>query len=614
VSLAQPSPELSSELRERLARGEHESVAAELEQGERHGAAAHVREMIWDFAGAARAWTRAGEPLLALAAALQDGGIALVDEAVGALDAIDEFASLQRAVELLQRHRRHHDAARLLARTGSAPNRRADALLRAGDRVGAATVLAAADQTLGALHALGELGEGTAAAAARALAASLSWDLGDAEAAARHAQIALRGGAQDPELVALLARALATLGHELAAEIVLPQREHDTVAVPGRFRVTGTHATGLCGAAYVGIDRTTLRPVEIHLLLADLPDLSAAEGDVLLAIDRFATIARAAASLGHPAIRPILELRAEAGLLVLPRAQGPLLRELVRPPGLLAMPSRARALAAFLLEGLIAAHERGLVHGWLLPSQIVCDALGRPQLGPFGAHHLAGLAATHTGSLEELLAVTAPELRGGAAPSIESDMFALGALLRALVRGRFDGSDDEDDDDDADSPELELARALQADEPGARPQASAVLAQLRAPVAHVRELEGAAVGDEPVIAAPIEVGRGQPSLSVEAAPSWSDAELDALCGATNPWWQPILDRQARRIVLAAWPTGCRGLGDDARGRWRELVPAAAWPRDSEPLQAAFEQRIAPTTLVRTAGGEWMLALDDLLSR
>ena len=607
------APELSIELRDRLARGEHEAVARELEEAGRHAAAAHVRELIWDFAGAAASWHRAGELLLALSAALQDGGAALVDEAVRALDAVDDHPTLQRAAELLQRRRRHHDAARLLARIDDAPNARADALLRAGDRVAAAKVLAGTGQSLAALHALGELGEGTAAAPARTLAATLAWDLGDAEGAARHAQIALRGGSQDQELVALLARALATLGHEVAAEIVVPQREQALGDVPGRFRVTGMHATGLCGAAYVGVDRTTLRPVEIHLLLADLPDLASAGTDVLDAIDRFATIARAAAQIGHPAIRPILELRAEAGLLVLPRAQGPLLRELVRPPGLIEMPSRARALAAFLLEGLIAAHERGLVHGWLLPSQIVCDALGRPQLGPFGAYHLAGLAATHTGSLEEILAVTAPEVRGGGVPTMESDLFALGALLAALVLGRFDIGGNEASAV-PESAELALARALQSHDPAARPSASAVLAQLRAPIAHVRELEPATHPEDSGASAPIEVGRGQASLVIEAAASWSDPELDALCGAVNPWWQPILDRQGRRVVLAAWPAGCRGLGDDAPPAWRTLVPEAAWPREHELLFAAIEQRLAPTSLVATVAGEWMLALDDLLSR
>ncbi|MFY0532485.1 hypothetical protein [Nannocystis pusilla] len=95
----------------------------------------------------------------------------------------------------------------------------------------------------------------------------------------------------------------------------------------------------------------------------------------------------------------------------MPWEAGNNLRALIRPPG---MPlPRARALIAFLLEGLAAAHARGLVHGSLLPAQLVCDAAGRPLLGPFGADAIAGLIATRTGALEELLTITAPEVRAG---------------------------------------------------------------------------------------------------------------------------------------------------------------------------------------------------------
>ena len=123
-----------------------------------------------------------------------------------------------------------------------------------------------------------------------------------------------------------------------------------------------------------------------------------------------------------------------AGLLILPHAEGPPLRELLRPPGMPA--ARARALLSFLLSGLVAAHERGLVHGSLLPAQIVCDAAGRPLLGPFGADEIAGLVATRTGALEELLTITAPELRGGGAPTAASDVYGAAALFVALRTGQ----------------------------------------------------------------------------------------------------------------------------------------------------------------------------------
>lgn len=597
---------LPEPLRARLGAGEHVQVAELLAAQGDHVGAALVREQIWDFEGAHAAWRSAGEPIRALRAALESNRAAIVDEAVAAFDAIDDRAVLREAADLLTARRRHHDAAQMLARCDDAPEARAGALLRAGDRTGAARVLAAAGQPLPALRALGEIAAGPTSGEAHALAARLCWDLGDAEPAARHAQSAWRAGVDDPEVRALLARALATLGHDLAAEIVSPQRPTGGDSVPGRFRVTGVHPGGLGGAAYLGIDRTDLHEVEIHLLLADLPDLSAAEHGVVEALGRFARVARAAASIGHPAIRPVLELREADGLMVLPRAQGPSLRTLIRPPGMADMRSRARALLAFLLEGLIAAHERGLVHGWLLPSQIVCDVAGRPQLGPFGAHHLAGLAATHTGSLEEILAVTAPETRGGAQPTPAADVYAAGALLAALLTGELgapcEGS----------STEHALARAMLEPDPARRPDGAEVLARLRAPVAHVRELEAHGAAAESSSAHVREPDRDH-GIVVDAAATWSDAELDALGAASSAWWQPILDRRGRQFVLAPWPAGCRAVGDEVP-QWRDHVPAEALEVEPAALREAIASRLRPSTLVATVARGWMLALDDLLSR
>lgn len=605
-----PAPalgDLPEAMRERLGAGEHEQVATQLEAAGDHVHAALVREQIWDFAGAYAAWRRAGDPIRALRAALETNAASMIDAAVAAFAAIEDRLRLREAATLLAARRRHHDAAMLLARCDDAPDARARELLRAGDRVGAARVLASAGDATGALRALGEIGDGPTSGPGHALAAKLSWDLGDAEAAARHAQSAWRVGTTDEEVRSLLSRALATLGHDLAAEIVLPQRARGGDSVPGRFRVTAVHAGGLGGAAYLGVDRTDLHEVEIHLLLADLPDPSAAEHGVLAALERFAAVARAASTIGHPAIRPVLELRAAEGLVVLPRAQGPTLRSLIRPPGMADMRSRARALVAFLLEGLGAAHDRGLVHGWLLPSQIVCDALGRPQLGPFGAHHLAGLAATHTGSLEEILAVTAPEVRGGSPPTPAADLYATGALLAALLTGELGAPCEGTSEEEA------LARQLLAADAEDRPSATEALAVLRAPVAHVRELAaGTGSGDsQSALTREPEQLHG---VVVDAAMSWSDAELDALGASAQPWWQPILDRRGRQFVLAPWPPGSRALGPATGDAWRAHVPSEALDVESELLRGAIEARLQPTSLVATAADEWMIALDDLLSR
>ena len=96
------------------------------------------------------------------------------------------------------------------------------------------------------------------------------------------------------------------------------------------------------------------------------------------------------------------------------------------------------------------------------------DAAGRPLLGPFGAHHLSGLAATHTGGLEEIMMITAPERRAGGEPTPQSDLYAAGAILRALLTGRLSGAEPEGED----TPELELARGTDRDRAGRAPRRS----------------------------------------------------------------------------------------------------------------------------------------------
>ena len=600
--------------RARLDAGEHEALASELARAGRHALAGWVREQIWDFEGALTDYRASGRVLDALRVALESGEARALDLALEAVETAGP-AELSAAVALLRQRRRNMEVARLMARASAPPQDQAQALLAAGNRLGAAQALAAADRPRDALEALA-LHDGTESPTSLALAARLSWDLGDAEGAARHAQAALRlharaGHDRSPELAALLARALGSLGHDLAAQLVLQRHgAHSTDdAVPGRYRVTGLLSTGLSGAAYVGVDRVTLQEVEIHLLLADQPE--PIDPRVATAIDRFLAVAVAAAQVGHPAIRPVLRSEPEAGLLVLPRAEGPTLRRTIRPPGLHAAVPRARALVAFLVEGLAAAHERGLVHGGVLPSLLVTDALGRPQLGPFGAHHLSGLTATRTGGLEELVLTTAPELRRGGTPTARSDLYSAGVLLHALLVGRLEPPGP---DPLLGPAERALVAEMTADDPEARPPASEVLARLRAPVADVRHL-----GATPEASAARAFAEGTPGapllvgVEVTAAPSWTPPLLEALCAACNPWMQPILDRPGpRTLVLAPWPEHARGL-DDAVPGWRGLLPEAALELP-EPLRAAIEARMQPRSVVVTSGGERMLALDDLRSR
>lgn len=602
---AAPPEPLDDAERALLAQGKHEALAVRLADAGRHALAGWVLEQIWDFAGAREHFVRAGRLLDALRVAIDLGRPDLLDAT------LDLFAQApadarEQAAQLLQRRARHADAARVLAFGDHSPRARAAALLRAGDPLAAARVLVAAGEPREALAALQPL-PGRHGPTLQ-LAADLSWELGDVEAAVRHAQAAMRAGDVDrPALARTLARGLGALGHDLAAQIVLQGTGEapPTGPVPPRFHLQRPLPAAFAGAAYEGIDRVTLQEVEVHLLLAELQDSGAQDPAIAGALEAFQRRALAALDLEHPAIRSIVHFDAGAGVLILPHAEGPPLRALIRPPGMPA--ARARALVAFLLEGLAAAHLRGLVHGSLLPAQIVCDAAGRPLLGPFGADAIAGLVATRTGALEELLTITAPEVRAGARPGAASDVYSVAALFVALVAGALTPVSEVIPPADR-----ALVEAALAELPERRPDAAALLQAFRRRIVDIRDLSHSAGSPAPEQSPALEEpGLIAQGVAVDVAATWSDAALDALLACDAPVIQPVLDRHGRRLALAPWPEGCRRLADDAAFADLARAALASLPPDAA---AALGPRLSASAWVVTPAGEWMLALDDLLTR
>jgi hypothetical protein len=201
------------------------------------------------------------------------------------------------------------------------------------------------------------------------------------------------------------------------------------------------------------------------------------------------------------------------------------------------------------------------------------------------------------------------------APTVQSDLYATGALLGALLLGSLRAMATRTPEPD-DPPELALAHALLRPDPAERPSIDVVLAILRARVADVRDLGAAGPSESGVHPARREsrqrtLGRG---VEITAAETWSEDRLDALCEASNPWLQPILDRAERTLVLAPWPEGSASLEGAEVSAWRELLPPMAFEFEDDDLTRAVDARLRPSSLVRTPSGQWMIALDDLLTR
>lgn len=628
-----PEPEFDAAQQSRLQAGEHMDLADELREAGDHARAAWLCEQLWDYENATRDYMAAGALLDALRCSLDSMRPDLLEEAIVQVESNSDPELCDCAARVLTQRKRDAEAVRLMSREDR--QGRARALVRAGDRHAAIEELRNSGDPRAALSLLGE-SESDAdneEPELLLLRAELQWELGDADASARNAQRALAQRGDDARARQILVRALTALGHGAAAQSVCPEDAdamgtREPPRLRARYRVSGHLPAHFAGAAYSGVDRRSLDEVELHHLLAELRGEQRLQA--LPAIAEFARIARAAAGLGQPAIRPIIEFDVERGLLVLPRARGASVRALIRPGGMAGRSARLLALVLFMARGLAPAHARGLVHGSLLPSQIVCDELGRPMLGPFGAHHISGLIATRTSTLDELMAATAPERRGSALPGQASDIYALGVIAIALHCGSMAqagrwaaaavGQRSELDDPLASlSPGLaQLIAEMVAADPHARPAARRL----------VQELESRARSTDLEVSTPsiqeqsapdmIQPGDSSlPALAVRAHESWSDEELDQLCAASPPVFQTILDREGHNFALAPWTRGCTRLPAMtppwSAARCGELVGDRALAALPPQLQTAVHQRLNASCLVRVPSGVCMVALDQILT-
>lgn len=154
--------------------------------------------------------------------------------------------------------------------------------------------------------------------------------------------------------------------------------------------------------------------------------------------ERLRREARMVAALDHPNVVPLYAAGEEAGTvyIVTRWVEGTELGTLIHRDGPLE-PGRAARAAAQIAAALEVAHEKGLVHRDVKPSNVILTPEDHVYLTDFG---LAKRADTQPGltAVDQMLGTVdyvAPEQIEGSEPDARGDIYSLGCLLFEMLTG-----------------------------------------------------------------------------------------------------------------------------------------------------------------------------------
>jgi serine/threonine protein kinase len=154
--------------------------------------------------------------------------------------------------------------------------------------------------------------------------------------------------------------------------------------------------------------------------------------------ERLRREARMVAALDHPNVVPLYEAGEERGTvyIVTRWVEGTELGALVQSHGPLE-PGRAARTAAQIAAALEVAHEQGLVHRDVKPSNVILTSEDHVYLTDFGLAKRAETAPGLTG-VDQMLGTVdyvAPEQIEGSEPDARGDIYSLGCVLFETLMG-----------------------------------------------------------------------------------------------------------------------------------------------------------------------------------
>lgn len=224
------------------------------------------------------------------------------------------------------------------------------------------------------------------------------------------------------------------LAQELSAPAVWRARI-DALEQQGRhvaqYHVLEQLGAGGMGFVYKAHDERLNRYVALKFLPPHLGTRADAKSRLLAE-------ARAAASLDHPNICTIHEIGETSDgqlFIAMPLYEGETLQQRLERTGTLSFVDAA-SIALQIAAGLAKAHEQGIVHRDVKPSNVVVLADGAVKILDFGIARIDDAAvATHEGGALGTLAYMSPEQARGERVDARTDIFSLGVVLYEMLAG-----------------------------------------------------------------------------------------------------------------------------------------------------------------------------------
>ena len=208
----------------------------------------------------------------------------------------------------------------------------------------------------------------------------------------------------------------------------LPTRLSPGRLVGARYRLKRIAGAGGMATVWCAYDERLRRPVALKIISRELAADPAA-------VRRFAREARTHARIKHPNLVPVYDYSVSAAqpYLVMEYIDGTTLSERVDLGGFTA--AEIHTLAVELLSALACVHDHGVLHRDIKSANVLLDGAGRARLTDLGLARVEhpDAATSPAKTIVGTLRFLAPELLEGRPASRQSDLFALGILLRTAA-------------------------------------------------------------------------------------------------------------------------------------------------------------------------------------